>query len=96
MKVMIGMMVAHTGAWLTVCLGKHQPHNVTFYLANGLVYLAGLLEVKDFPPLWGHLDAHALWHAATPLLSYAFYHFLAADGCVSSPPALEGKGLKSL
>lgn len=25
-----------------------------------------LLEVLDFPPLLGLLDAHALWHAATP------------------------------
>ena len=136
------MVVTHSLAWLSVCLSNPQPHNIIFYVANGMVFFAGLLEVKDFPPLcetptslprpfppqhltiysvlssippigpeqiagrgtpetdtrdlplidhcafhplclpWpgGFLDAHAAWHAATPLLSYAFYYFWLADG----------------
>jgi len=29
------------------------------------IVMAMSLELLDFPPLWGSLDAHALWHAAT-------------------------------
>lgn len=31
------------------------------------------LEVYDFPPLAGLLDAHALWHASTAPLAYFFW-----------------------
>ena len=32
----------------------------------------------------GSLDAHALWHAATPPLTFAFYRFLVADAAVNA------------
>jgi len=41
--------------------------------------LASSAELFDFPPLGGLLDAHALWHALTPPLSFLFYWFLIAD-----------------
>lgn len=31
------------------------------------------LEVLDFPPIWGVLDAHSLWHAGTVAPVVAFY-----------------------
>ncbi len=34
-------------------------------IAVAWVMLAMGLELFDFPPLWGALDAHSLWHAAT-------------------------------
>ena len=33
----------------------------------------------------GSLDAHALWHAATPPLTFVFYCFLVADAGVKAP-----------
>lgn len=42
-------------------------------------HAASLLEVLDFPPVAGMLDAHALWHAATPLITLGWYKFLAED-----------------
>ncbi|KAG5463414.1 MAG: Per1-like-domain-containing protein [Olpidium bornovanus] len=37
------------------------------------------LEIFDFPPLYGALDAHALWHAASiPVIPY-WYRFLVRD-----------------
>lgn len=44
-----------------------------------LINAATLLEVLDFAPWWGLVDAHALWHAATALLSYVFWGFLRQD-----------------
>jgi len=79
MYVMIGMMVAHSLGWVAFCLANRRPHNWLFYTSNLLVYAAGALEIKDFPPVLGSMDAHAVWHAATPPLSYLFYRFLIAD-----------------
>lgn len=47
---------------------------------------ASLLEVLDFPPLVGLVDAHALWHAATPLVALGWYNFLADDCEAYWPP----------
>ena len=44
-----------------------------------------LLEVLDFPPLLGLLDAHALWHAATPPFVFAWYRMFAADAAWVGP-----------
>jgi len=38
-----------------------------------------LLEVTDFPPLFGLVDAHALWHATTPPFVFVWYRMFAAD-----------------
>jgi hypothetical protein len=134
MWVMIGLLSAHTVAWLWSCMANPGRHNRLFYLSAALTYAAGLLEVLDFAPVLGinslvpcaaelgpllrtplrahlhhgqtrrtemghvvdaaqacrrsvtilrqpagSLDAHALWHAATPGLTYMFYCFLSGD-----------------
>ncbi|KAL3521494.1 hypothetical protein ACH5RR_019643 [Cinchona calisaya] len=38
-----------------------------------------LLEIFDFPPYWGFVDAHALWHATTIPLSYLWWSFARDD-----------------
>ncbi|KAK9086533.1 hypothetical protein Syun_028927 [Stephania yunnanensis] len=35
-----------------------------------------LLEIYDFPPYKGFVDAHALWHAATIPLTYLRWNFI--------------------
>lgn len=40
---------------------------------------AGLLELLDFPPMWGLLDAHAIWHLITIPLNYWLYVIWSAD-----------------
>ena len=52
-----------------------RVHCAAQVLVNSLM----LLEVLDFPPLLGVLDAHALWHAATAPLAYLFYGFIQGD-----------------
>ncbi|KAK6135294.1 hypothetical protein DH2020_030936 [Rehmannia glutinosa] len=41
--------------------------------------LAMLLEIYDFPPYWGLVDAHALWHATTIPLTYLWWSFIRDD-----------------
>ncbi|QSZ28863.1 hypothetical protein DSL72_003368, partial [Monilinia vaccinii-corymbosi] len=36
-------------------------------------------ELVDFPPLWGCLDAHSLWHLGTVAPTMIFYNFLLKD-----------------
>ncbi|EKX31633.1 hypothetical protein GUITHDRAFT_82927 [Guillardia theta CCMP2712] len=79
MQVMIVLMVANTCAWLSVCLKMKHNFVRLFYISTGLTYAAGALEIFDFPPVAGSLDAHAVWHLATPYLSWMFYRFLAQD-----------------
>ncbi|KAF9956505.1 hypothetical protein BGZ72_002744 [Mortierella alpina] len=44
-----------------------------------LITSAMCLEILDFAPLWGILDAHSLWHAATIPLVPIWYRFLLKD-----------------
>lgn len=41
--------------------------------------LAALLELFDFPAIWGLFDAHSLWHAATIPLGFIWAYFWEAD-----------------
>ena len=41
--------------------------------------LAMLLEIYDFPPYQGVVDAHALWHATTIPLTYLWWSFIRDD-----------------
>ncbi|RVW93438.1 Post-GPI attachment to proteins factor 3 [Vitis vinifera] len=41
--------------------------------------LAMLLEIYDFPPYEGFVDAHALWHATTIPLTYIWWSFIKDD-----------------
>ncbi|KAI9016040.1 Per1-like protein [Hyaloraphidium curvatum] len=43
------------------------------------ISLATMLELFDFPPLWGVFDAHSLWHASTIPLVSGFYAFVRDD-----------------
>ncbi|GAA0170877.1 hypothetical protein LIER_41040 [Lithospermum erythrorhizon] len=41
--------------------------------------LASLLELYEFPPYRGYVDAHALWHAITIPLTYLWWSFVRDD-----------------
>jgi hypothetical protein len=56
-----------------------------------LILCAMSLEVFDFPPWWGILDAHALWHASTIYLISYWYEFLLEDARIESFRESKGK-----
>mmetsp|Transcript_754 Transcript_754/g.1095 ORF Transcript_754/g.1095 Transcript_754/m.1095 type:complete len:358 (-) Transcript_754:129-1202(-) len=60
-------------SWLMWSHWQRHPLRWHFLRFSVLIHLALLLELLDFPPFQGLLDAHALWHAATPPLIYFWY-----------------------
>jgi hypothetical protein len=80
----VGAGALQTAAWAAWAggapAGRRHPGRPPLLSFMGAVNAAMLLEVLDFPPLFGAaLDAHALWHAATAPLAYLWYAFVAAD-----------------
>ncbi|KAF9183640.1 hypothetical protein BGZ51_000954 [Haplosporangium sp. Z 767] len=58
---------------------KERPYAWEPTVSALLITSAMCLEILDFAPLWGFLDAHSLWHAATIPLVPIWYRFLLKD-----------------
>ena len=78
--------VAHSLVWAAVVLRGRHPARARLLGLLAAAHAASLLEVLDFAPLRGALDAHALWHAATPPLTLGWYAFLADDARLLPAP----------
>ncbi|XP_066995576.1 post-GPI attachment to proteins factor 3 [Anabrus simplex] len=81
MKINIAVGVFNALGWLIWCGCSVRSQPYVWRLAL-FVILAGVclvLEVLDFPPLWGLVDAHALWHISTIALPFIFYRFTIDD-----------------
>lgn len=63
-------------AWAGVSCHPSRYKVWTVVVGGGL---AMLLEVYDFPPYQGLVDAHALWHASTIPLSFLWWSFIRDD-----------------
>lgn len=48
-------------------------------------HVCALAEVLDFPPVYGLLDAHALWHCGTPAAVWLWYQFARRDAGLAAP-----------
>lgn len=79
MKVCVGMGVIQIVIW--AIWGGVSGHPSRWKLL--VVVLGGaiamLLEIYDFPPYLGLVDAHALWHATTIPLTYLWWSFVRDD-----------------
>lgn len=64
-------------AWRT----KH-PARFKLWTVVCCAALAMLLEIFDFPPLWGFFDAHAVWHATTLPITYIWWSFIKDDAII--------------
>lgn len=60
-------------------------------LAVAWITMAMSLELFDFPPLWGALDAHSLWHLGTIGPTVLWYSFLVKDSLddIAAAPRLK-------
>ena len=72
----MGMCFNAVCIYLGATRGKHYRKAMIVGFA---FILAGLLEVFDFPPMFGLIDAHALWHLATIPITKVWYDFLIED-----------------
>ena len=65
--------------WCIWVLRQNHPQKQQLLWFVVLINAALSLEILDFPPLAGLLDAHALWHLCTVPLTYMWYSFVLAD-----------------
>ncbi len=65
--------------WCTWALMNSHPCKRQLVAFVVLINATLSLEILDFPPIIGFLDAHALWHLCTVPLIYLWYCFILAD-----------------
>ncbi|KAH7668550.1 Per1-like protein [Dioscorea alata] len=79
MKVCLVMGIGQLMIWsLWAGISRH-PARLKLWAAVFGCALAMLLEIYDFPPYLGYIDAHALWHFSTIPLTYLWWSFIKAD-----------------
>ncbi|KAG9136564.1 hypothetical protein Leryth_014400 [Lithospermum erythrorhizon] len=79
MKVCVTMGVAQLLIYSIWAGVTNHPSRLKVWLVMVGGGFAMLLEIFDFPPYQGLVDAHALWHATTIPLTYLWWSFIKDD-----------------
>ena len=79
MQVCVAMGVAQLLIWAVWGGVSGHPSRWKLWFVIVAGALAMLLEIYDFPPYEGFLDAHAVWHATTVPLTYMWWSFIKDD-----------------
>ncbi|KAG6635779.1 post-GPI attachment to proteins factor 3 isoform X1 [Carya illinoinensis] len=79
MKVCVFMGVTQLLLWAIWAGVTRHPSRWKLWVVVVGGGLAMLLEIFDFPPYQGFMDAHALWHATTIPLTYIWWSFIRDD-----------------
>ncbi|KAF5947670.1 hypothetical protein HYC85_013627 [Camellia sinensis] len=79
MKVCLGMGLAQLLIWAIWAGITRHPSRWRLWIVVIGGGIATLLEIYDFPPYSGFVDAHALWHATTIPLTYLWWSFIRDD-----------------
>ncbi|KAG0368018.1 Mn2+ homeostasis protein [Gamsiella multidivaricata] len=81
MAAMATVGAIHNLFWIgwSIANWRERPYAWEPSVSGVLITAAMCLEILDFAPLWGILDAHSLWHAATIPLVPIWYRFLLKD-----------------
>eukprot|EP00262_Sarcandra_glabra_P011847 TRINITY_DN2929_c0_g1_i1.p1 TRINITY_DN2929_c0_g1~~TRINITY_DN2929_c0_g1_i1.p1 ORF type:complete len:349 (-),score=33.73 TRINITY_DN2929_c0_g1_i1:290-1336(-) len=79
MKVCVAMGLAQLLLWAIWAVLTRHPSRFKCLVVVVGGGLAMLLEIYDFPPYKGFIDAHALWHATTIPLTYLWWSFIKDD-----------------
>ncbi|KAI0009760.1 Per1-like protein [Xylariaceae sp. FL0662B] len=80
-NVVVGII--HNSLWSYFSWKKWTETHRTWAILPGVsvawIMMAMSLELLDFPPFWGALDAHSLWHLGTIGPTILWYNFLVRD-----------------
>ncbi|KAL3834499.1 hypothetical protein ACJIZ3_009235 [Penstemon smallii] len=79
LKFCVAMGVLQMILWAVWAGVTRHPSRLKLWIVVLGSALAMLLEIYDFPPYQGLLDAHALWHATTIPLTYLWWSFVRDD-----------------
>ena len=74
-NVVVG--VVQNAMWSWFSWNRYRANRMSWAVYPGIVVAwvlcAMSLELLDFPPIWGALDAHSLWHLGTIAPTVLFY-----------------------
>ncbi|KAI1434502.1 Per1-like-domain-containing protein [Xylaria sp. CBS 124048] len=80
-NIVVGMV--HNLLWTYFSWNRWKQTRKTWAILPSLlvawIMLVMSLELLDFPPLWGALDAHSLWHLGTIVPTILWYDFMVKD-----------------
>ncbi|XP_046862906.1 post-GPI attachment to proteins factor 3-like [Xenia sp. Carnegie-2017] len=81
MKVTLAAGLVNVLGWLSWSFYNRisRPYVWKCAFINISLVLLIVLEICDFPPIWGILDAHAVWHLTTIPYCYYWYSFFLDD-----------------
>lgn len=81
MKLSIGVVATNILLWLgwVAVHVRKRPYVLHMAVLNCALVAAGMFEVYDFSPVWGHLDAHATWHGLTIPIGFYWYYIFYTD-----------------
>ncbi|XP_072988277.1 uncharacterized protein [Typha latifolia] len=79
MKVCVAMIIAQVLLWTAWAIITSHPSGMKLWTVAIGVTLVVLLEIYDFPPVKGYVDAHALCHALSIPLSNLWWSFIKED-----------------
>ncbi|RHZ56743.1 hypothetical protein CDV55_105212 [Aspergillus turcosus] len=69
--------------WTGFSIVRYQKHGKIWMAWPGMIVvwimLAMSLELQDFPPWHGFIDAHSLWHLGTVIPTAWWYMYLIKD-----------------
>lgn len=95
MAANVAVGVVQNVLWSVFSFMRYRKVGRTWAMWPGLivawVVMAMSLELLDFPPWGGMLDAHSLWHLATVGPTIWWYNFLIRDAQEDSSGALKDK-----
>lgn len=91
MKVCVAMGIGQLLLWAVWAGVTWHPSRWKLWVVVVGGAAAMLLEIYDFPPYLGYVDAHALWHATTIPLTYLWWSFIRDDADFMTTTLLKKK-----
>lgn len=78
-KVWTAISVTHLLVWAVWAAVSRHPSRWKLWLVVLGGCISMLLDIYDFPPYRGYVDAHALWHATNIPVTYLWWSFVRDD-----------------
>lgn len=91
MKVCVAMGIGQLLLWAVWAGVTRHPSRWKLWVVVVGGAAAMLLEIYDFSPYLGYVDAHALWHATTIPLTYLWWSFIRDDADFMTTTLLKKK-----
>jgi len=79
MKVIVFFGIANGLIWLIWCYFTRHSYIWKNIVTQIAMWSLSIFEVKDFPPILGYVDPHAIWHLGVIIIGLFWFQFMVAD-----------------